>query len=111
MLAAEVSQHSSPSLSELDRKLGAAPNGTDGEVTLEIPLSNGAISRQDPMSSKEHAGLGQGEHTSHMLCKGIQAQKPASSYPNTNMNTCRPLDIFLLSSGACLGHSLYKSWS
>lgn len=64
MLAAEVSQHSSPSLSELDRKLGAAPNGTDGEVTLEIPLSSGAIPRQDPMTSKEHAGLGWGTRCS-----------------------------------------------
>lgn len=59
MLAAEVSQHSSPSLSELDRKLGAAPNSTD-EVTLEIPSSNGAIPRQDPISPEEHAGLGWG---------------------------------------------------
>lgn len=60
MLAAEVSQHSSPSLSELDRKLGAAPSSTDGEVTLEIPSSNGAIPRQDPISPENTLDWGVG---------------------------------------------------
>lgn len=67
-VAAEVSQHSRvpsliappPSPSDLDRKLGAAPNDADGEVTLEIPSGNGVIPRQDPTSPKGCAELGWG---------------------------------------------------